>query len=188
MIRRLLPKARHWRNVRLLDRCGSSSTVSGGVDKRARESIIEVGDRCLIEGILVTEAPQSRIRIGNNVFVGGATQIVAVESIVVEDDVLISYSCLLNDSDGHSLQLSRRRSDLQEYLRGERHWDRARARPIRICQGAWIGARVIITKGVTIGEGAICGTGSVVTRDVAPFTIVAGNPARLVRELSPDER
>ncbi len=53
--------------------------------------------------------------------------------------------------------------------------------PIRIGNGAWIGAKAIILKGVTIGEGAIVGAGSVVTRDVAPYTIVAGNPARFIR-------
>jgi galactoside O-acetyltransferase len=94
----------------------------------------------------------------------------------------------LNDSDSHSLKLSLRRSDLQDFLNGQRHWERAETKPIRVCEGAWIGARVIVTKGVTIGEGAICGMGSVVTRDVPPYTIVAGNPARVVRELSPDER
>jgi acetyltransferase-like isoleucine patch superfamily enzyme len=45
-----------------------------------------------------------------------------------------------------------------------------------------------VTKGVTIGEGAVCGMGSVVTKDVPPYTIVAGNPARVIRELPPDER
>lgn len=188
MIQRLLPKARHWRNRRILDQCGAGSIVSGVVDKRGADSRVEIGDQCLIEGILVTEAPRSVIRIGSNVFVGSATQIVAVESITIEDDVLLSYSCLLNDSDSHSLKLSQRRSDLQDFLNGRRHWDRAQTKPIRICKGAWIGARVIVTKGVTIGEGAICGMGSVVTRDVPPFTIVAGNPARVVRELSQDER
>jgi acetyltransferase-like isoleucine patch superfamily enzyme len=55
-----------------------------------------------------------------------------------------------------------------------------------IKSGAWIGARVIILRGVTIGEGSIVSMGSVVTRDVAPYTIVMGNPARLIKEL-PDE-
>jgi acetyltransferase-like isoleucine patch superfamily enzyme len=60
--------------------------------------------------------------------------------------------------------------------------------PVRICKGAWLGARTIVTKGVTIGEGAVCGMGSVVTKDVAPYTVVAGNPARVIRELGPNER
>ena len=188
MLGRLLPKARHWRNLRALDRCGATSTVSGTVDKRGAGSRVEVGDRCLVQGALITEAPNSVISIGSNVFVGAATMIVAVESIVIEDDVLISYSCLFNDSDSHSTRLSLRRNDLQDFLAGIRHWERAATKPIRICSGAWIGARVIITKGVTVGEGAICGMGSVVTHDVPPYTIVGGNPARVIRQLGPEER
>jgi acetyltransferase-like isoleucine patch superfamily enzyme len=52
---------------------------------------------------------------------------------------------------------------------------------VAIARDAWVGAGVIILPNVTIGEGAVVGAGSVVTRDVAPFTIVAGNPARLIR-------
>jgi len=52
------------------------------------------------------------------------------------------------------------------------------ARPVAIGDHAWIGARAIVCPGVTIGEGAVVGMGAVVTRDVAPWTIVAGNPAR----------
>lgn len=51
-------------------------------------------------------------------------------------------------------------------------------KPIRICKGSWIGARAIILKGVTIGENAIIGAGSVVTKDVPPNTTVKGNPAK----------
>jgi acetyltransferase-like isoleucine patch superfamily enzyme len=52
----------------------------------------------------------------------------------------------------------------------------------------WIGARAIISPGVRIGEGAVIGAGSVVTRDVEPYTIVAGNPARFIKERSRDLR
>jgi acetyltransferase-like isoleucine patch superfamily enzyme len=52
---------------------------------------------------------------------------------------------------------------------------------VAIERDAWVGAGVIILPNVTIGEGALVGAGSVVTRDVAPFTIVAGNPARFIR-------
>ena len=53
---------------------------------------------------------------------------------------------------------------------------------IEIHDRAWIGSRVLILKGVTIGEGAVVAAGSVVTRNVPPFTIVGGNPARVIRE------
>ena len=54
--------------------------------------------------------------------------------------------------------------------------------PIEICDGAWIGAYAIILPGVTIGEGAVVGACAVVTKDVAPWTVVAGNPAREVKK------
>jgi len=54
-------------------------------------------------------------------------------------------------------------------------------RPNTICDGVWIGARAILLPGVTIGEGAVVAAGAVVTRDVAPFTVVAGNPAKFIK-------
>lgn len=58
--------------------------------------------------------------------------------------------------------------------------------PITICDGVWIGARAIILPGVTIGEGAVVGAGAVVTKDVAPWSVVGGNPAKVIgtRQLS----
>ena len=60
--------------------------------------------------------------------------------------------------------------------------------PIIICDGVWIGARAIILPGVTIGEGAVVAAGAVVTKDVAPWTVVGGNPAKFIknRELKDD--
>jgi acetyltransferase-like isoleucine patch superfamily enzyme len=57
-----------------------------------------------------------------------------------------------------------------------------------VCQGATIGTGAIILCGVVIGTGAVIGAGSVVTRNVPPHTVVAGNPARILRTLSPAER
>lgn len=54
-------------------------------------------------------------------------------------------------------------------------------RPVSIGNDVWIGARVIILGGITIGNGAVIGAGSVVTRDVPPYAVVAGTPARLIR-------
>lgn len=56
--------------------------------------------------------------------------------------------------------------------------------PTMIKQGAWITPGCIILAGVTIGENAVIGAGSVVTRDVEPFTVVAGNPAKMIKRLA----
>ena len=60
--------------------------------------------------------------------------------------------------------------------------------PVRIGDDAWIGAGAMVLRGVTVGEGGVVAAGAVVTKDVPAFSIVAGNPAVLVRELPPDER
>jgi acetyltransferase-like isoleucine patch superfamily enzyme len=185
---RLLRDVRHLRNAQLLDACGTTSQVRGSVEKRGPGSRIEVGEGCLIDGTLVTEAPNAHISIGSNTFIGGKTLLAAVKEIIVEDDVLISYECVISDSDNHSLRYSERKHDLHDWLAGHHDWEKFATAPVRICKGAWLGARVMVAKGVTIGEGAVVGMGSVVTKDVAPYTIVAGNPARVIRELGPDER
>jgi maltose O-acetyltransferase len=68
---------------------------------------------------------------------------------------------------------------------GSQHarWGRLDAQPVRIGSGAWLGARVTVLPGVNIGEGAVVAAGAVVTRDVPPNTLVAGVPARVLREL-----
>ncbi|MFD0830617.1 acyltransferase [Mucilaginibacter boryungensis] len=65
-----------------------------------------------------------------------------------------------------------------------KNWDVVKTKPIKICSDAWIGMNCIILKGVTIGEGAIVAAGSVVTKDVPAWTVVAGNPAKVVKTLT----
>lgn len=176
-------------NKKNISYCGENSKVTGVIDKRHNRSIITIGQDCLIEGTLVTETETSSISIGNNVYIGGGTILDCVASIVIGDDVLISYQGILTDSDNHSIRYSVRKKDLADWKCGGKHdWGTTQANPIKILKGVWIGARAIILKGVTIGEGAIVGAGSVVTKDVPPYTIVAGNPAKIIRELTPDER
>jgi acetyltransferase-like isoleucine patch superfamily enzyme len=186
--RELLDGLRHWRNARPLDTCGTGTRFRGTAQKRGTPSRIEVGDDCLIDGHLIVEAPNGIVRVGSNVSIGNASLLIAVNSVIVEDDVLISYECIVVDSDNHSLRYSQRKHDLREWFAGRHDWSKVATKPVRICKGAWLGARVIVTKGVTVGEGAVCGMGSVVTRDVPPYTVVAGNPARVIKELPPDER
>jgi acetyltransferase-like isoleucine patch superfamily enzyme len=179
---------RKLRQLKTLVDFGENTEISGHIDKRAPLSRIVIGNDCLIEGVLVTETDQSEIRIGNNVYVGGQTNLDCVISIVVEDDVLISYQCIIADSDNHSLIYRIRKNDVADWKRGHHDWSTTSSAPVLIKRGAWIGARSIILKGVTIGEGGIIAAGSVVTRDVPPWTIVGGNPARVIRELTDDER
>lgn len=167
---------------------GKNTDFRGRLEMRSPKSLVNVGADCLIHGNLVTETDTSRISIGNNVFIGGETLLDCVSSIVIEDDVLISYQCVLADSDNHSIRYSTRKNDLNDWKMGKHDWSTTRSEPIKISRGSWIGARSIILKGVTLGEGVIVGAGSVVTKDVPAWTIVAGNPARIIREIPKDER
>jgi acetyltransferase-like isoleucine patch superfamily enzyme len=187
VLQRLRRRARPSDAVRLT-RCGEGTDILGSVSIRVVGGVISVGSGCLVHGDLVTETGNSSIAIGDNVFIGGGTIIDCVRSIEIEDDVLISYGCIIADSDNHSTSYSVRRNDTAEWKGGRHDWSRTPTKPVRIAKGAWLGARVIVLKGVTIGEGAVVGAGSVVTRDVASYTVAAGNPARLVREIPPDER
>ena len=60
------------------------------------------------------------------------------------------------------------------------------ARPVIICDGVWLGARCIVLPGVTVSEGAVVGAGAIVTKDVPAHTMVAGVPAKFIRELPQD--
>ena len=62
------------------------------------------------------------------------------------------------------------------------------ARPIRIASNVWIGFDVCVLPGVSVGEGSVIGARSVVAEDVRPFTVAAGNPARVIRTLDPSEK
>lgn len=55
--------------------------------------------------------------------------------------------------------------------------------PVRICQGAWVGAGAILLAGVTIGRNSVVGAGSIVTKDVPDHTVVVGNPAKIIKEI-----
>ncbi len=172
-----------------VDCCGAGTILSGSIDRRISGGIIRVGAGSLIQGNLVTERAESCIQIGDNSLIGGGTVMDCALAITVESDVLVSYECMISDCDNHSVKFSLRQRDLADWMNGMQHdWTESAMAPVRICRGAWIGARSIILKGVTIGEGAIIGAGSVVTSDVPPFTIVGGNPARVIRTLSADER
>ena len=188
MLFKIIRLIRRLRNNRRVSSVGKGTLLNGHIDKRAAGSRLDIGRGSLIQGTLVSETDESIISIGDNVFIGSGSTLDCVMSIVIEDDVLISYGCLLADSDNHSVSYSARKKDLLDWKSGKHDWATTVSKPILISKGVWIGANAIILKGVTIGEGAVVGAGSVVTKNVPPYTIVAGNPARIIREILPDER
>lgn len=152
---------------------------------------LETGSHCVLDGRYVFETESGHIRIGDRVHIGGS-MLVSRQEIVIDDDVTIAWDCLIYDHDSHATEWEKRKNDTErEYENlihqrsaiADKDWSVVRSAPIHICAKAWIGTGVKILKGVTIGEGAVVGAGSVVTKDVEPWTIVGGNPARLIRRL-----
>ncbi len=127
---------------------------------------------------LRTFGPGARIDVGPGAQLSGTSITARSTAISIGRQVLLAPNCIIVDSDFHA------------------HWPpEARAtqpgiesdRPVTIGDYAWIGLNCIILKGVTIGEGAIIGAGSVVTRDVPPHSLAAGSPARVLRHLAPGD-
>ena len=115
----------------------------------------------------------SKIIIGNNVGISGAT-LNSAEEIRIGNNVLIGSGCIISDTNSHPIEYgSRVINDMSK----------TKTAPIYIKEGAFVGARCIIMKGVTIGAHSIVGAGSVVTKSVPDNCIVGGNPARIIRYL-----
>jgi len=153
---------------------------------------VTIGPKCLISAKFTFESPSGTIWIGENVHLGGV-QFICRSKIEIEDDVTMAWGITLYDHDSHSTEWEYRKNDnhqCYEDYRGfngnnivNKDWNQVKSSPIRVCSKVWIGFNVIVLKGVTIGEGAIVGAGSVVTKDVPPWTVVAGNPAKVVKHL-----
>lgn len=143
---------------------------------------IEVGADSLINCRIAFDAPLGQVKIGERCFIGKSL-LVCHRSISIADDVIISWDVTIVDHDSHSLDWRQRASDITNWASGRKDWTDVTIRPVVIETKAWIGFGAKVLKGVTIGEGAVVGAGSVVTRDVPPYTVVAGNPAREIRRL-----
>jgi len=140
-------------------------------------------------GTMFDVGPQGRVKLGDFALVHGA-RIICDSEILIGDYALISWNVVLMDTYRVPTVVASRRSELEALPRRELRIASAavESRPVRIESKVWIGFESCVLPGVTIGEGSIVGARSVVTTDVPPFTIVAGNPARLVRALTPEER
>lgn len=154
-------------SLRKVDVVGKRALVLG--DPTVDGSDIQVGDdfkvwsghrKTLISG-------WGTIRFGDRCFVNVGSTIIAVEQIIVGDDVAFANEVYVMDSDSHGVE-------------GRPH----RQAPVRIGDGCWIGARAMILPGVTLGRRVLVAAGAVVTRDVPDDCLVAGNPARVVRQLT----
>ena len=122
--------------------------------------------------VLSTRRADAELTIGDDCGFTGTT-LVAADRVVIGDRVLVGGNASIVDFDFHPLTPEARAENINA----------GTAAPIVIEDDVFVGVDALILKGVTVGEGAVVGAGSVVTQDVSPRTVVAGNPATVVRTL-----
>lgn len=114
-------------------------------------------------GCKVIVRENASLILGNGSFINVDSKIYCKEKIEIGDNTFIGEEVIIRDTDEHTIN------------------DTINTKPIKIGNNVWIGMRCIILKGVTIGDGAIIASGSIVTKDVPDHTLVGGNPAKIIK-------
>jgi acetyltransferase-like isoleucine patch superfamily enzyme len=155
---------------------GVGSTLADPVLDVPNPSGVHIGDYVNIRPYAFLESLSPRgdvkLRIGNGTYIGPFVRITAVGGVDIGEKVLIADRCYISDT-GHEYE------DVSQPIidQGLR-----KGRQLTIERGAWIGIGAAIVGNVTVGQGAVVGANCVVRHDVPPFTVVAGDPARIVRQ------
>jgi acetyltransferase-like isoleucine patch superfamily enzyme len=147
---------------------------------RAKSGIIKIGKQSIVNCKIVFDEQNGQVIIGKRCYIG-ASLIVCHSLIHIGDDVIISWGVTIVDHDSHSIYWSNRCGDVLDWASGKKQWENVNIRPVHIEEKVWIGFGASILKGVRVGRGAVIGAGSIVTNDVPPYTVVAGNPAKEIR-------
>jgi len=161
-------------------RVGVRLELEGAMPQIMGNGTIEIGDDVLIGskntwmvGFKVSHDAQ--LLIGSRVSINYQTTISVAKQLRIGDDTMIAANVQIYDNPSHPLSPSRR-------LRRE-SFALADARPVVLGRNVWIGTGAIILAGVTIGDNSVVAAGSIVTKPVPPSTLVAGNPARIIKTL-----
>lgn len=178
----------HDENVIFLNNCTLRMDT---IDKIKNK--VMIGQNSILGCNFIFESNEGKIRIGGNTYIAAGTNLISRDEIVIGNNVTISWGCYIYDHDSHSLNHLDRRNDFKRYREDylkfgkpvlNKDWNTVNSSRIVIEDDVWIGFEATILKGVTIGEGAIIGTKSVVTKDVPAWSVVAGNPAKIVKYLN----
>jgi acetyltransferase-like isoleucine patch superfamily enzyme len=157
------------------------------VSLRGARNRVLIGSRSVVQCRISFDGLEGRVKIGDRTYIG-ASHIVCHTEVSIGSDVIISWGVTIVDHDSHAVSWSLRSADVERWRRGSKSWEHVAVMPVNIADKAWIGFGASILKGVTIGEGAVVGACSVVTRDVPAYAVVGGNPARVIRTLCTEEQ
>jgi acetyltransferase-like isoleucine patch superfamily enzyme len=148
--------------------------LEGNVLEMLREGRLELGPGVLLEpGVWLTSPAPGRIRVGAGSFLNRDVMVAAVELVEIGAHCMLANGCFVSDG-------AHRFDDPGTPVPWQGFTTKG---PTRIGDDVWLGANVVVTAGVTVGERAVIGANSVVTRDIPPRTIAAGAPARVIREI-----
>jgi acetyltransferase-like isoleucine patch superfamily enzyme len=154
-------------------------------DNTGRSQKVKIGHCCWIMGEFLMEE-EGRIEIGNHCYIGPGVKIWSSLPLKIGDRVFVSHGVNIHDTDSHSLSASERHARFFEKMAHGRHLlaEGKKHAAIQIEDDVWIGFNSILLKGVRIGRGAVIGAGAVITKNVDPYTVVVGNPQRVVGQSS----
>lgn len=148
--------------------------LEGNVLEALREGRLEVGAEVLLEpGVWITAPGRARVRIGAGTFLNKGAMIASHGLVEIGAHCMLANGCFVSDAD-------HRYDDPELPVPWQGFVSKG---PTRIGDNCWLGANVVVTSGVEIGERCVIGAGSVVTRDIPPFSIAAGAPAKVLRRV-----
>jgi acetyltransferase-like isoleucine patch superfamily enzyme len=150
---------------------------------------IQVGPRSHIRGELLLFHRGGKISVGADCYVGEQTRVWSRDRISIGDRVLISHLCTIMDNLTHPVAPAERHAQFRAIVGGDAMPDFDLGQSaIEIADDVLIGCNCVVLRGVRIGRGSVIGAGSVVTKSIPAYVVAAGNPARVIRELTETER
>lgn len=161
--------------------CGEGSRIfpTGRIVNAGNAQNVVLGKSTWLAGELLVYAHAGRIEIGDHCYIGEGAKVWSLSQVKIGNRVFLSHGVNVHDNDAHSLSAGERHRHFRERVEiGVASFvENVSAADIEICDDVWIGFNCTVLKGVRIGQGSVVGACSMVTHDVAPYTVVAGNPA-----------